>query len=266
MTGRRLELREVLYKYRKQVQPALNRVSFDLAPGRVTGLAGHNGAGKSTSILLLCGALRPLEGVVLLDKEVLEDVPTSGFGVLTEKLALYDLFSVWETAEVFARMKGCEDPHVTAQAALDRWGLTEHREKWVRALSSGLRKRLLICVVTLDNPEVILLDEPFSGLDPVSVRLLSEEITRWRNEGRTVLVSSHDLPELESVSDEVVILRNGTVAMRWDGDPAALRRYFLVTSEGDLEFPSDVEGLSGLVERLRASGARIEGIRSDGKG
>ncbi|HVE75584.1 MAG TPA: ABC transporter ATP-binding protein [Actinomycetota bacterium] len=190
--------------------PALEDVSFELRQGTVSGIVGHNGAGKTTLLLLIAGLKKLKHGSI----EVLGSPPRSRklisrVGILTDRLRFVPEFKVSEVVRTFSLMHRMPDKD--ALESFEAMDLLEHRDKYVRELSTGLRKRLGVAVAIMHKPELILLDEPFSGLDPQSVRTMTDAIQGWVKEGRTVVISSHDLPELQELIHDVVVMRERKV-------------------------------------------------------
>jgi ABC-2 type transport system ATP-binding protein len=203
---------------------AVEDVSFELAPGEIFALLGPNGAGKTTTLRMLAGLIRPSGGRISIGGETL----TSGnaarlrsrVGFLTETPGLWERLDVRRNLLVYARLHGLPDPQRSVDAALDTFDMRGRAGDAAAHLSKGLKQRVALARTLLHQPEVVLLDEPTSGLDPESAREVRDLILRLRHERRIVLVSTHNLDEVERIATRVAILRSRLVAM---DTPAALR-------------------------------------------
>jgi len=189
---------------------ALRDVSFDLAPGRLSALVGHNGAGKTTLIKLMLGLIRPNSGSI----RVLDEDPAAGefsarrqLGYLPENVAFNAALTGRETLTFYARLKHVK-PY-KAWAFLDRVGLTDAADRRVGTYSKGMRQRLGLAQALLGRPRVLLLDEPTTGLDPALRQTFYEILNELRDDGATVLISSHALNELEDRAEHVLIMNRG---------------------------------------------------------
>src|SRR5262245_57965769 len=155
---------------------AVDQVSFEVNGGEVFGLLGPNGAGKSTLIRMTMDILRPDSGRILLDGRPSTDANHDKVGYLPEERGLYRKQKVLDVLDYFARLKGMKGPEVRkkAQAALESVGLGEWGKKRVDALSKGMQQKVQIVGTLLHDPDIVILDEPFSGLDPINTRLVKE--------------------------------------------------------------------------------------------
>ncbi len=191
---------------------ALREVSWSIPVGARTCLLGPNGSGKTTSIRLLEGALAPTTGwVALLGREV----NAAGYadarrrcGIVPQQAGMYADLTAWEYLELARRLYGRGDVRET----LERFGLDEHRDKRLAQLSGGFQRRVLVAAALLSEPDVLLLDEPTVGLDPVAARDIHETL-RAAMAGRTTLLCTHNLAEAEALCDDVIILRDGVVLL-----------------------------------------------------
>ena len=203
---------------------AVDDVSFELAPGEIFALLGPNGAGKTTTLRMLAGLIRPSEGTISIGGETLTagNAPRlrSRVGFLTETPGLWERLDVRHNLLVYARLHGLPDPGGSVDAALDAFDMRSRAGDTAAHLSKGLKQRVALARTLLHQPEVVLLDEPTSGLDPESAREVRELILRLRHERRIVLISTHNLDEVERIATRVAILRSRLVAV---DTPAALR-------------------------------------------
>jgi len=201
---------------------ALSEVSFSLEPG-VTGLLGHNGAGKSTALALLAGYIGTSQGTVrVLGKDPRTDPSVhEGLGVVPDAEGLWAFLSARQVVQMLASQRGVAEPGAAAASALDRVGLTAAADRKVAGFSKGMRQRVKLAQALAHEPSVLLLDEPLNGLDPAQRRLDVELVRDLGAEGRTVLVSSHLLSEVERMADRLLVVVNGRLVA--EGTAAGIR-------------------------------------------
>ena len=203
---------------------AVDNVSFELAPGEVFALLGPNGAGKTTTLRMLAGLIDPSGGSVSVDGETMSRSAgprlRGHIGFLTEAPGLWDRLTVRANLLVYARLHGINNPARAVDEALDLFDIANRKHDRAAQLSKGLKQRVALARTLLHKPEIVLLDEPTSGLDPESARDVRELILRLRGERRAVLISTHNLDEVQRMADRVAVLRTGLVAL---DTPAALR-------------------------------------------
>jgi ABC-2 type transport system ATP-binding protein len=201
---------------------ALADVSFSLGPG-VTGLLGHNGAGKSTALKLCAGFTQPSTGTVRVLGHDLAAGPDAyrRIGIAHDRDALWPFLTARAMVALCARLRGVPDPDAAADRALREVGLQDSADRRLRGFSHGMRQRVKLAQALAHDPELLLLDEPLNGLDPAQRRGVVALITRLGDEGRTVLVSSHVLHEVERMAPRVLVLVNGHLVA--SGATAAIR-------------------------------------------
>ena len=202
---------------------AVNDVSMTIGPG-VTGLLGPNGAGKTTLIAMMSGFLAPSTGAVTLDGEPLwrnEEVYRK-LGLVPEREALFDYLTGRQFVVAMAELHGLADPDAAAQRAIAQIELTDAQDRVISTYSKGMRQRIKMASSLVHDPAVLLLDEPFNGMDPRQRIHLMELLRRMGAEGRTVLFSSHILEEVEQVARQIEVMVAGRHAA--SGDFGAIRR------------------------------------------
>jgi ABC-2 type transport system ATP-binding protein len=198
--------------WRPKPKRALDGLTFEIPAGGVCGLLGPNGAGKSTTLKLLLDLLRPTSGAAELLGRPAGDVQArQRLGFLPEQPTFYDHLTAEELLTYFAGVFGYrgEDRRRRASAVLDRVGLADDRRRPIRQYSKGMVQRVGLAQALVNDPELVILDEPMSGLDPVGRREVREIILELRDEGRTVLFSSHILSDAELLCSRVGILAAG---------------------------------------------------------
>ena len=243
---------------------AVDDLSFDVQPGRVTGFLGPNGAGKTTTLRMLLGLVSPSSGSATVDGTHYRDLPQPQrvIGAALESSSFHPGRTARNHLRVVARTAGVDDDRVAELLGLV--GLTDAGDRRVGGFSLGMRQRLALAAAMVGDPEVLVLDEPANGLDPEGIRWLRGFLRHLAGQGRTVLVSSHVLSEVQQTVDDVVIINHGALVRRSTlaeleagaaagvvvaaPDPVALRAA-LAPSGWSVEAVADSDG------RLRVSGA-----------
>lgn len=214
-------------------------VSFDVGRGRLTGFVGGNGAGKTTTMRMILGVLAPDGGEISLDGKPVDQAVLHGFGYMPEERGLYPKMEIGEQLAYLARLHGIDKASANRRASdlLDRLGLGERRRDKLEALSLGNQQRVQVAAALVHEPDVLILDEPFSGLDPLAVDEVVKVIAEHAARGVPVLFSSHQLEVVERLCDDLVIIAGGKV--RAAGEREQLRSLH-AGSRWSLEAGSDV--------------------------
>lgn len=214
---RLLEIRNVSYRYGSKRAWALRDVSFSLEPGSILGLAGPNGSGKTTLFRLILGFVSPGAGLIQLEGMAPGRYRTRhGIGYLPEQVRLPPGVRVRALAALTGRLAGLRQPDLRDSAfrLMHQLAVDKKEDDEVGALSHGYLQRVGLLVALLGNPRLVLLDEPANGLDPSSVGILRSVLRSLKRQGHGVLVSSHNLLELERVCDEILVLSHGKILGR----------------------------------------------------
>ena len=249
---------------------AVDDVSFELVPGEVFGLLGPNGGGKTTTLRMVAGLIRPTSGEVRIDGVPVTAATSarlrSRIGFLTEAPGLWDQFSVRQTLLVYARLHGLGAPERAVDASLDMFDLRDRASEHTARLSKGLKQRVALARALLHDPSVLLLDEPTAGLDPESARRVRDLIQRLRHERRAVVISTHNLDEVDRLADRVAVLRSRLLAL---DTPSALRKRLFgdrlrIVFADSRVLVVDRAGLQmsvpDLIRKLVGEGAAIEAV------
>ena len=195
----------------------LTGVSFKAEGGKAFGLLGRNGAGKTTSIRILMDVFPANSGEVLIDGQPI-DYNKIGIGYLPEERGLYPKKIIIDQLTYFAELKGMSRKE--AVESIDYWlkrlGMTEYRNKKLETLSKGNQQKIQLITALAHDPDIIILDEPFSGLDPVNAMLLKDVVKEQIAKGKIVLFSSHQMSYIEEFCDSIAILNNGVVVLHGD--------------------------------------------------
>ncbi len=219
----KLEIKNIRKSFgEKQV---LKGVSLTAEGGRAFGLLGRNGAGKTTSIRILMNVFPADSGEVLLDGRPINYNQVQ-FGYLPEERGLYPKKKILEQLVYFAELKGMsrKDAITAVDYWLDRLGMTEYRNKRLDTLSKGNQQKIQLITALAHDPQIIILDEPFSGLDPVNAMLLKDVVKEEIAKGKIVLFSSHQMNYIEEFCDSIAILNNGEIAI--SGDLYTIKRNY----------------------------------------
>ena len=195
----------------------LKGVSFRAESGKAFGLLGRNGAGKTTSIRILMGVFPANGGEILIDGKPI-DYDRVGFGYLPEERGLYPKKLIINQLTYFAELKGMssKDAVKSVDYWLERLGMSEYRNKRLDTLSKGNQQKIQLITALAHDPEIVILDEPFSGLDPVNAMLLKDVVKEQISKGKIVLFSSHQMSYIEEFCDSIAIINAGKVVLNGD--------------------------------------------------
>ena len=218
---------------------ALDDVSLSVPEGTVYGLLGPNGAGKTTLIRIINHITAPDSGRVLLDGHLLTEADVPNIGYLPEERGLYKKMKVGEQAVFFARLKGLS--RVDATRELRKWfekfDILNWWDKRVEELSKGMAQKVQFIVTVLHRPRLLIFDEPFSGFDPINAELLKREILTLRDEGATIIFSTHNMSSVEEICDNITLINKSRNIL--SGNVEELRRkyfngrYDITLADGD---------------------------------
>ena len=194
---------------------ALDHVSISIPKGKIFGLLGPNGAGKTTLIRIINRITIPGSGSVLFDGRPITQDDVEKIGYLPEERGLYRKMKVGEQAMYFARLKGMS----TAEASFElkkwfvRFGIESWWNKRVEELSKGMAQKVQFITTVVHRPSLLILDEPFSGFDPVNAQIIREEILRLKEEGATIILSTHNMESVEELCDEIALINRSHVVV-----------------------------------------------------
>jgi ABC-2 type transport system ATP-binding protein len=204
---------------------AVDNVTFSVRSGEVFGLLGPNGAGKTTTLRMLGGLIPPSSGSVAIDGRPFTRAAAGALrariGFLTETPGLWDNLSVDDNLCVYAKLFGVAQPDLATSRVLRLFELWDRRDDRVALLSKGMKQKLALARALVHDPDVILLDEPTANLDPKTSRAVRDLLVDLKGRGRAVVISTHNLSEVERLADRVALVSTSLIAI---GEPAALRR------------------------------------------
>ncbi len=233
---------------------AVKDVSFEVHPGEIFGLLGPNGAGKTTTLRMMLDIFKPERGEVTLFGGGMTEEKKNRIGYLPEERGLYKDLKLEPTLIYLATLKGLDES--TARQRLETWlrrfDLYEHRAKKVQELSKGMQQKAQIITTLLHEPDLIVVDEPFAGLDPLNTRLVKDIIEEQRQAGRAIIMSTHQMYQVEALCNRIVLIDEGRTVLYGKVDD--IKRDFAgnaVTVAGQGDFTQ----LAGVLKAQRHNGA-----------
>jgi ABC-2 type transport system ATP-binding protein len=225
---------------------AVKDVSFQVRPGEIFGLLGPNGAGKTTSIRMLLDIFKPDAGQIAVLGGEVTDQNKNRIGYMPEERGLYQDIPLERCLVYFGRLKGLAKPEIDKRLEgwLEMFDLTVHRRKKVKELSKGMQQKAQIIATLLHEPELIVIDEPFTALDPVNTQMIKDLLINQRDRGVTILMSTHQMHQVEEMCDRILLVNKGEDVLY--GKLAEIRKQFashavIVRSAGEIP---DLTGVS----------------------
>ncbi len=244
---------------------AVDGVSFSVPRGSTCGFLGPNGSGKTTTIRMVMNILQPDEGTITVLGVPAGEIVKDRVGYLPEEKGLYKKMKVREQLAYFGSLKGLEPREALARAdsSLDALGIGDWKARRTEELSKGMQQKVQFLGATIHDPEVLILDEPFSGLDPVNAEVLKNEVLRLRKRGKTIVFSTHVMEHAEKLCDEIVLVNKGKTVL--DGPLRDVKARFgrnavFIDYEGDGSFLSSLPA----VARANDYGRHAEIVLKDG--
>jgi ABC-2 type transport system ATP-binding protein len=243
---------------------AVDGLSLAVPEGAIYGFIGPNGAGKTTAIRMIMSILYPDSGSITVLGNPVPEAVKDKLGYLPEEKGLYKKMRAAEIVSYFGRLKGMtrRDAEQRSRELLRTFGLDEWADRRCEALSKGMGQKVQILSTLIHEPDLVILDEPFSGLDPVNVDVVRELIVELRREGRTVIFSTHVMEQAEQICDFIVLIDQGRTVL--NGSLADVKgagpRSVIIDYDGDGSF---LRGLPGVV-RLSDAGKRAELVLEEG--
>ena len=224
---------------------ALSNVSLSVRKGRIFGLLGPNGAGKTTLIRILNRITAPDSGGVIFDGRPMVPDDVMRIGYLPEERGLYRKMKVGEQAVYLARLKGLSKEEAVSrlQAWFEKFGIMPWWNRKLEELSKGMAQKVQFIITVLHNPDLLIFDEPFSGFDPVNAEQLKQEILQLKEQGHTIIFSTHNMASVEAVCDDIALINHSEVVlhgeMRQIKDQFRTGLYELITSQPLVQQDSD---------------------------
>jgi len=232
---------------------AVNDLSFSVAQGELFGLIGPNGAGKTTTIRMMMDIIKPDSGEVTIFGEKLGEAIKNKLGYLPEERGLYKKLRVLESIIYLASLKGM-DRHSAEEKAnglLNRTGMLDSQKKKIEELSKGMGQIIQFIVTIIHDPQLVILDEPFAGLDPVNTELLKGMVAELRNQGKAVILSTHQMNQVEELCDRILMVNNGRAVLY--GDLAEIKSRYKGNSVF-IDYEGELGEIPGVIERRTLKG------------
>lgn len=249
-----LRLENVLKTYEKQV--AVNHVSFEVPKGTIFGLLGPNGAGKTSIIRIITSITKADEGTVWLDEEKLNNRHPEQIGYMPEERGLYKKMKVGDHLLYLAQLRGLSSQD--AKTEIVHWFKKFAIEDWwgkkIDELSKGMQQKIQFIATVIHRPKLLILDEPFSGLDPINANLIKDEIHELNQNGTSIIFSTHRMEQVEEICDHIVLINKGRNIL--DGQMKAIKNnfkenLFKIDYEGTL--PTDIQSKVNVVKHKENS-------------
>lgn len=241
-----LEVKNIVKKYGSNT--AVNDLSFTVSDGEIFGLLGENGAGKTTTFRIIMGLLEPNSGEVLLDNEKIDYSKTDKIGFVTEERSLLTKLTVQEQIELYATLKGMNKVDIDKKLDewLERFEITSYKNRKIKELSKGNQQKIQFISAVIHNPKLLILDEPFTGLDPINVKLMKDAIIDLKNRGCSIIFSSHQMEYIEDFCEKLVILVKGKAILEGklkDIKESYAKKNILIKGDIDIEEIKKIKGV-----------------------
>jgi len=220
---------------------AVKNISLEINRGEVYGFLGPNGAGKTTTIRMIMGIIQPDSGSIKLDGKDINLNGRKNLGYLPEDRGLYQKQKLAETINYFGLLKGLESTYIRKNTSfwLERFNLLDQSERKIEELSKGNQQKIQFILALLHNPDLLILDEPFTGLDPLNQLLLKEIIEDKSKDGKTIVFSTHQMEQVERLCSNICLINNGEIVL--EGDLENIRNK-KKTNEVEVVFSGNLNG------------------------
>ena len=253
---------EHITKYYDQ-NKAVDDLSFEVEDGKIFGLLGVNGAGKTTTFRMIIGLLEPTSGKITLDGKPIDYNVTDTIGFLTEERSLLTKLTVKEQIIYYGTLKGMEEKEILKR--LDEWlkrfHIEEYKERKIKELSKGNQQKVQFISAVINNPKLLILDEPFSGLDPINVEMFMEAIKDFKKRGSSIIFSSHRMEHVEMFCESLVILVKGKIVL--EGELKQIKKDYRkknihIKGNVDIESLKKTKGVLEVIENADELVVKIE--------
>ena len=207
MTVKILDVKELTKRFDTKI--VLDNISFDVGKGVIFGLLGPNGAGKTTMIRIILDILRADHGDIDIFGRKFDDALKARIGYLPEERGLYQKITVFECLKYFAELKEVKKSDDKIDFWLHKVELYDYKRKKIEELSKGMQQKVQLVAAFIHNPELLILDEPFSGLDPLNTKLIKDILVDLKREGKTIILSTHQMDQVERMCDRILMINQG---------------------------------------------------------
>lgn len=208
-----IQVHEIVKRF--GAQTAVNQVSFNVEPGEIFGLLGPNGAGKTTTIRIILDIFKPDSGSVEVLGGKMSEEKKNRIGYLPEERGLYQDITLEMCLNYLVRLKGLKPSHASQRVTelMKQFDLYDHRKKKVKELSKGMQQKGQLIATLAHEPDLIIVDEPFSGLDPVNTQMVKDLLRQEREKGKTIVMCTHQMHQVEELCDRLVLINHGKVML-----------------------------------------------------
>lgn len=232
---------------------AVDQLSFQVKPGEIFGLLGVNGAGKTTTFRMIMGLLEPSSGSITLDGKKIDYDVTDQIGFLTEERSLLTKMTVKEQCLFYGTLKGMKEKEILNRLdeLLKRFEISEYKDKKIKELSKGNQQKIQFITAIINDPKLLILDEPFSGLDPFNVELFKKEILEMSNRGSMIIFSSHRMEHVELFCKKLVVMLKGKAVL--EGELSEIKEQYRkknILIKGDVK-KEELESIKGVLSVIQ---------------
>ena len=245
-----LKLKNIRKTYQDLV--AVDNLSFEVKDGEIFGLLGENGAGKTTTFRMIMGLLEPDNGSILLDGQKIDYSITDKIGFVTEERSLLTKLTVKEQILYYGALKGMGNNEIIKELDywLDKFEIKEYENKKIKELSKGNQQKIQFISAVINQPKLLILDEPFTGLDPINVKMLKDAVYELKEKGTSIIFSSHQMEYIEEFCEKLVILVKGKTILEGYLEEIknsyGIRKILLNVLDYDIEKLSKIKGVNSI--------------------
>lgn len=245
-----LKLKNIRKTYQDLV--AVDNLSFEVKDGEIFGLLGENGAGKTTTFRMIMGLLEPDGGSILLDGQKIDYSITDKIGFVTEERSLLTKLTVKEQILYYGALKGMSNNEIIKELDywLDKFEIKEYENKKIKELSKGNQQKIQFISAVINRPKLLILDEPFTGLDPINVKMLKDAVYELKEKGTSIIFSSHQMEYIEEFCEKLVILVKGKTILEGYLEEIknsyGIRKILLNVLDYDIEKLSKIKGVNSI--------------------
>lgn len=245
-----LKLKNIKKTYQDLV--AVDNLSFEVKDGEIFGLLGENGAGKTTTFRMIMGLLEPDNGSILLDGQKIDYSITDKIGFVTEERSLLTKLTVKEQILYYGALKGMSNNEIIKELDywLDKFEIKEYENKKIKKLSKGNQQKIQFISAVINQPKLLILDEPFTGLDPINVKMLKDAVYELKEKGTSIIFSSHQMEYIEEFCEKLVILVKGKTILEGYLEEIknsyGIRKILLNVLDYDIEKLSKIKGVNSI--------------------
>lgn len=245
---------------------AVDNLSFSVKNGEIFGLLGENGAGKTTTFRMIMGLLEPDKGKITLDGKKIDYKVTDKIGFVTEERSLLTKLTVKEMIEYYGILKGMDESNIDKK--LDYWlqkfEITEYKNKKIKELSKGNQQKIQFISAVINDPKLLILDEPFTGLDPINVNLLKDAVKELQKKGCSIIFSSHQMEYIEDFCEQLIILVHGRAILNGSLDEIkenyAKKNIIIKADDLDIDAIKKIKGVIDVEQKANEVVVHIEDI------